>query len=90
MSQSRVLTETEDHEKRITSLEDRMDRLYNERAHPPSGIVAEMRDDLKKLTTLAFAARYVFLGCFFAMGIMMMLTGSGTVSLSALLKFLGK
>jgi len=52
------------------------------------GRIDQLQEDLRDVKDLVFKARYVFLGCFVAVMVMLMLTGSGTVSLKALLNTL--
>lgn len=70
---------------RLALLEEDMEKLLG---NGRPGMIDQLREDLKDVKDLVFKARYVFLGCFVAVMIMLMLTGSGTVSLKALIQIL--
>jgi hypothetical protein len=72
-------------ETRLALLEEDMERLLG---NGRPGLIQDLRDDIGAVKELVFKARYVFLGCFAAVMLMLMLSGSGTVSLKTLLQVL--
>jgi hypothetical protein len=80
--------ETMSHDTRIALLEERMDRLMDSRGE--TGIIVRMMHDIAEIKAIVFKARYVMVGCFGAIIVFQVLSGSGTVSLQNILKIVTK
>lgn len=77
-------TETRSVETRISILEEQMDRLFG--VNGRQGIIDKIQGDIAEVKELALKARYVVLGCVVTIVVFQVLTGTGTVSLAAILK----
>lgn len=70
-------------ETRLSLLEEEMETLIG---NGRPGVIQRLEDAMAEIKATLFKARYIFLGCSAALMIMLMLTGSGVVSLKALLE----
>jgi hypothetical protein len=85
---TRFSRETLPTDSRLSLLEGDMERLFGEDGE--TGIIGQIRSDISEIKQVVFKARYVLMGCFVAMMAMLVLSGSGTVSLQNILKLLSK
>jgi hypothetical protein len=72
-------------ETRLAFVEDKMDQLMG---NGKPGIIHELREDIGEVKDVVLKGRYILLGFFLSVMVMLFLSGSGTVSLKTILSLL--